>query len=1002
MTKSLFFKSLFYGALLLLSGNSINAQVGASLDLDGVDDYVDLGNSSSLKPTSAITVEMWANMANWTATNSPTFIGNTEVGGWAIGALGTNLQAAVRRNGTYGTVATPLSGISPGWHHLALTYDGQITAFYIDGALIGTNNAGAPFPIQYAFTNNTLIGAEVASGATPSAGRFSNGKFDEVRIWSIARSASDIQNSRFCEINGSVPNLLANYHFNQGIAGGNNAAITSLIDNSGFNFTGTLTAMALTGANSNWVSPGGVVSGNSCSGEALNFDGVDDRVNLGTSITSSLAGGNRISVEAWVRNTSAANLGNIVSNYNTSVPSNLGFLLRRANTGVNGNFEFYVGNGSTFVSVNTPANTNTLNVWTHVAGTWDGSVLRFYINGVLSATASSAPLANFATGGEVWIGGSNSNEFNTGDIDEVRIWNRTLCQGEIQNNMMAQLSIPQTSLIAYYQFNQGVAAVSNPIVTTLTQLAGPTGTLTNFALTGTTSNWVKPGGVVTGSTVVAYTSPTISVLGNSTVCSGASATFTATGASTYTWISGPNTANYVITPTVNATYSVVGTASNGCITNLATKGITVNATPTITVNSGTICSGNSFIISPSGASTYTYSGGTATVSPLITSAYTVTGTNTLGCSGSAISNVTVNAVPTITVNSGAICFGNSFTITPSGASTYTYSAGSAIISPTTNTAYTVTGTNTVGCNGSAVSNVTVNAVPIITVNSGAICSGNSFTITPSGASTYTYSGGSAVVSPTATAAYTVTGTNTVGCNGSAVSNVTVNAAPIITVNSGAICSGNSFTITPSGASTYTFSGGSAVVSPTATAAYTVTGTNTVNTCVGSAVSNVTVNANPIVNAVSTETNFICVGSSATLTASGASSYVWNTTATTAVIAVSPTTTTSYTVTGTNAAGCSAVAVISQSVSTCTDIKNSSFNISNLSFLVYPNPSNGIFNVQLESAATIEVTDVLGRVILTDNVNAGTYKLNLGNNVNGVYFVKATVDGKTKTVKIVKD
>ena len=140
----------------------------------------------------------------------------------------------------------------------------------------------------------------------------------------------------------------------------------------------------------------------------------------------------------------------------------------------------------------------------------------------------------------------------------------------------------------------------------------------------------------------------------------------------------------------------------------------------------------------------------------------------------------------------------------------------------------------------------------------------------------------------------------------------------------------------------------------------------------------------------------------TLTASGASSYVWNTTATTAVIAVSPTTTTSYTVTGTNAAGCSAVAVISQSVSTCTDIKNSSFNSSNLSFLVYPNPSNGLFNVQLESASTIEVTDVLGRVILTDNVNAGTYQLNLGTNVNGVYFVKSIVNGKTKTVKIIKE
>jgi hypothetical protein len=75
--------------------------------------------------------------------------------------------------------------------------------------------------------------------------------------------------------------------------------------------------------------------------------------------------------------------------------------------------------------------------------------------------------------------------------------------------------------------------------------------------------------------------------------------------------------------------------------------------------------------------------------------------------------------------------------------------------------------------------------------------------------------------------------------------------------------------------------------------------------------------------------------------------------------------------------------------------------------VYPNPSSGVFNVQLEtstplSLTTIEVTDVLGRVILTDKVKAGNYQLNLGNNLNGVYFVKATVDGKTKTVKIVKE
>jgi hypothetical protein len=176
--------------------------------------------------------------------------------------------------------------------------------------------------------------------------------------------------------------------------------------------------------------------------------------------------------------------------------------------------------------------------------------------------------------------------------------------------------------------------------------------------------------------------------------------------------------------------------------------------------------------------------------------------------------------------------------------------------------------------------------------------------------------------------------------------------------------------------------------------------------VSTATSSVSVTASPTVSAVSSNTSFICVGSTATLTAAGANTYVWNTTATTAVIAISPTTTTSYTVTGTNAAGCSANAVISQSVSTCTDI-NSNFSNLTSNFIVYPNPSNGIFNLQLEtstplSLTIIEVTDVLGRVILTDKINAGNYELNLGSNVNGIYFIKAIVDGKTKTVKIVKE
>ncbi len=669
-------------------------------------------------------------------------------------------------------------------------------------------------------------------------------------------------------------------------------------------------------------------------GAALNFDGTSDNVALSASIHTALAGSSALTLEAWIKPSSLTGPRAIICNHTGGSTQ---FVFQQ----INSSLEFFC---TAAPSVITAANTLTLNVWQHIAAVFNGTSYRIYINGNLSASSSFAANTIPNPSQQVpRIGADGFNQYFAGDMDEVRIWNRPLCQGEIQNNMIGQLSLPQTNLLAYYQFNQGFAGGSNLTTTSLTALAGPTGTLQTFALTGATSNWVAPGGVSSTSTVTTFVSPTLSIASPTTICSGSSATLTASGVSSYTWTSGPTTATFAVTPGVTTTYSVVGTATNGCLTNVTTRTINVNATPTVAINNNTIC-------------------GTGSTGVLST---TVTGT---------------------------------------GPYTYAWSTGSTLtaISGLTPGTYAATVTAANGCFGSTSAVVISNPIPTVAVNSGTICSGSTFTIVPSGANTYTIQGGSAAVSPTANASYTVIGTSTAGCvsANTATSNVTVNAAPSISVNSGAICAGNSFTMTPSGASTYTFSGGSAVVSPTATSAYTVTGTNTVG-CNGSAVSNVTVNALPTVSAASSNTTFICVGSTATLTAAGANTYVWNTTATTAVIAVSPTTTTSYTVTGTGANGCSANAVISQSVNTCTGI-NSNISTLTSNFIVYPNPSNGIFNVQLENAATIELTDVLGRVILTDKVNAGNYQLNLGNNVNGVYFIKATVNGKTKTVKVVKE
>jgi len=167
--------------------------------------------------------------------------------------------------------------------------------------------------------------------------------------------------------------------------------------------------------------------------------------------------------------------------------------------------------------------------------------------------------------------------------------------------------------------------------------------------------------------------------------------------------------------------------------------------------------------------------------------------------------------------------------------------------------------------------------------------------------------------------YNVTGTSVQGCvsSNTAVSSVTVNSIPVISVNSGSICSGSSFTINPSGANIYTISGGPAIVSPTTNSSYSITGTS-VQGCVSSntAVSSVTVNPLPSVTATTNNT-LLCTGQTASLTANGASTYLWNTSATTSVIAISPNVTTNYTVTGTDANGCANSVVLTQSVSACT-------------------------------------------------------------------------------------
>lgn len=511
--------------------------------------------------------------------------------------------------------------------------------------------------------------------------------------------------------------------------------------------------------------------------------------------------------------------------------------------------------------------------------------------------------------------------------------------------------------------------------------------LTSYTVRGTSLAGCLSANTAT-SNVTVNTTPTVAVNSGS-ICTGNSFTIVPSGANSYTISGGLN----IVSPLNNTLYNVIGTSAQGCVSsNTAVSNVSVNITPTVSVNSGTICTGNSFTIVPSGASTYTISGGASVVSPLTNTLYNINGTSAQGCvsSNTAVSNVAVNISPTVAVNSGTICSGNTFTLVPSGANTYTISGGASVVSPLTNTLYNITGTSAQGCvsSNTAVSNVVVNSTPTITVNSGSICTGNSFTITPSGASTYTISGGVSVVSPMTNTLYNITGTSAQGCvsSNTAISNVTVNITPTIAVNSGTICSGNSFTLVPSGANTYTFNSGNAVVSPSTTSSYSVTGTSAEG-CVSSntVVSNVTVNALPNVNSTASNAT-ICIGETSTLSASGASTYVWNTTSTLVTLVVSPTITTSYTVSGTDNNGCVNTSAITQNVSACTGIDKVAEALE-ATISIYPNPNNGEFTILSSSDSRLSIINELGQIVKTVSLNANNeHKVLINEMANGIYFV----------------
>jgi hypothetical protein len=325
---------------------------------------------------------------------------------------------------------------------------------------------------------------------------------------------------------------------------------------------------------------------------------------------------------------------------------------------------------------------------------------------------------------------------------------------------------------------------------------------------------------------------------------------------------------------------------------------------------------------------------------------------------------------TITVaGRDSICMNSVVTLSATGANIYYWNTGAysstLSVSPTVSTVYTVTGIDTIGCISSQAHTISVLPAPNIAVNSGSICEGHSFTLSPTGATNYTITGDTTVVSPSVTTVYTVSASNSIGCFSEVSSTVTVMPPPALTINApDTLCAGHAALISVSGAFSYTWGSGSTIpftqITPTVTTAYSATGTSAFG-CSATAVTEVTVIPSPTVT-ITANKSIVCNGEPLTLTANGASTYTWLNSSNDPTLSVSPVTTSTYIVTGTQGK-CNASASFVVQTATCNGISE----FGNAVIKVYPNPFSEWFVIETNGLASddskVFIYDLQGKLIL---------------------------------------
>ncbi|MBR9832669.1 T9SS type A sorting domain-containing protein [bacterium] len=526
--------------------------------------------------------------------------------------------------------------------------------------------------------------------------------------------------------------------------------------------------------------------------------------------------------------------------------------------------------------------------------------------------------------------------------------------------------------------------------------------------------------------------PSITLTNDTTICAGTSITLTVSGGNSYTWSNLATTSSITVSPATTTKYYVTSINSNAC---QKIDSVTVSVTPNPTASIGGdffICEGSSTTLTASGGVRYAWSNSintvTNSVSPLISSSYTVTVTNSLGCTSTASQLVTVNPKPIVTLASfPAVCEEDSIiTLSGGSPSNGTYSGVGVIngqFNPTNSGTYKIyyNYIDGLGCSSSDSSSLIVNSLPTIGLtNDTTICAGDSITLTASGGTTYIWSNSattsSITTAPTSTTMYYVSISNGNACSRMDSVVVTVSQIPTLTVsNDSSICLGDTIVLMASSNFTnYSWNTNettsSIQVHPPKTQWYIVKSYNGTS-CFAIDSTLVTVNIGtplnigPDTTLNSTFTSYVYDAGAGYLT------YLWfdNSTSQTKNINYNPLKagkTDTISVIAYNYIGCPSLDTAKVFYDFNTLINNS--DISEFEWEIYPNPTTGLVNLQFSNEFTstklIEVFDLNGKLILSKLLLTNEYvtKLNLAENKLeiGLYTIRVTSNLKVLYKKLV--